>query len=145
MDFTVENFDFKTNLITSRTEIDELLEEFGLQIKSYELKLGNRDLQLDKAQNRTESLGVEITQVQALIASKETEMNSFAEGTRKREEISIELDTLRARLRRLNFRKTDSASPASVVEKNADSGEAELLLKYFTRFKEALEQRKAQL
>lgn len=90
MDFTLENFDFKTNLLTSGTEIDELLDECGLQIKSYEVKLGNRDLQLDKAQNRTENLGEDIAEVQALIASKETELTSFAEGTRKREEVSIE-------------------------------------------------------
>ena len=59
--------------------------------------------------------------------------------------VAIELDSAKARLRRLNFRKSETLSALSLVDKNTDTGEAQLLLLYFTRFKEALELRKAAL
>lgn len=145
MDFTLDNFDFKTDLLTSRAEIDELLEECDLQLKTYQARLVNRDLALGKAQNRTEDLTEDIAEVQAKIVSREAEFNSLPEGAKRREELAVELDMLRARLRKMNFRKSDTASPAAVVEKNADTGEAQLMLAYYTRFKSALETRKAQL
>ena len=38
MDFTLENFDFKVNTLTTVAEIDQLLEEQALQIKGFEVK-----------------------------------------------------------------------------------------------------------
>lgn len=145
MDFTLENFDFKVNTLNSVAEIDSLLAEYAIQIKGYTAKLTNREFQQDKSEFRSDNLDEDIAEVQALIASKETELATFAAGTRNHEEIASELEGLRVRLRRLNFRKTETVSPFALVEKNVETGEAQLLLLYFTRFKEALEQRKAQL
>lgn len=145
MDFTLENFDFKVNTLTTVAEIDKLLDEYALQIKGIEVKLTNREFQFDKSENRSENLDEEIAEVQALVTSKETELSGLVAGTRKHEDVSIDLDGYRTRLRRLNFRKNETVSPLSLVAKNIDTAEAQLLLLLFTRFKEALEQRKAQL
>ncbi len=145
MDFTLENFDFKVATLNSIAEIDSLLAAQVLQIKGFEVKLSSSEFQFDKSEFRSGSLDGEITDVQAQITAKETELLSLVAGTRKYEDVAIDLDGLKARLRRLNFRKTDTLSSASLVEKNVDTGEAQLLLLYFKRFKEALEQRKAAL
>ncbi len=39
MDFTLENFDFKVNPLTTVAEIDKLLQEQALQLKGFEVKL----------------------------------------------------------------------------------------------------------
>ena len=39
MDFTLENFDFKVNTLTTVAEIDQLPEEQALQLKGFEVKL----------------------------------------------------------------------------------------------------------
>ena len=44
MDFTLENFDFKVDTLTTVAEVDQLLEEQALQIKGFEVKLGSREL-----------------------------------------------------------------------------------------------------
>jgi hypothetical protein len=145
MDFSIENFDFKVNSLNSKEEIEKLLENYALRIESHEVKLTNRGFQLNKAENRSENLDEDIAELQTLIASKTTELGGYAEGSRKNQEIAIELELLNARLKKLNFRKTDTVSPLSVVEKNVDTGEAQLLLAYYTRLKDALEQRKAEV
>ena len=145
MDFTLENFDFKVNTLTTVAEIDQLLEEQALQIKGFEVKLGSRELQSDKSVYRSENLDLEIAELQASVTSKETELAALTPGTRPHENVAIELDSARARLRRLNFRKSETLSALSLVDKNTDTGEAQLLLLYFTRFNEALELRKAAL
>jgi hypothetical protein len=145
MDFTLENFDFKVDTLTTVAEIDQLLEEQALQIKGFEVKLSSRELQSDKSEYRSENLDQEIAEVQAIVTSKETELAALTAGTRTHENVSIELDSARARLRRLNFRKSDTLSALSLVDKNTDTGEAQLLLLFYTSFKIALEQRKAAL
>lgn len=145
MDFTLENFDFKVNTLTTVAEIDQLLEEQALQIKGFEVKLSSRELQSDKSEYRSENLDQEIAEVQAIVTSKETELATLTPGTRTHENVAIELDSARARLRRLNFRKSDTLSALSLVDKNTDTGEAQLLLLFYTSFKTALEQRKAAL
>ncbi len=145
MDFTLENFDFKVNTLTTVAEIDQLLEEQALQIKGFEVKLGSRELQSDRSVYRSENLDLEIAELQASVTSKETELAALTPGTRPHENVAIELDSARARLRRLNFRKSETLSALSLVDKNTDTGEAQLLLLYFTRFNEALELRKAAL
>jgi hypothetical protein len=145
MDFTIENFDFKVNTLNSKEEIDKILDDNALQIKGFTAKLTNREFQQDKTENRSENLDEDIVELQALISSKQTEMNSYPEGSRKKQEIAIDLEMYRARLNKLNFRKTDTVSPLSLFEKNIDTGEAQLLLAYYTSIKQALEQRKAQL
>lgn len=145
MDFTLENFDFKVNTLTTVAEIDQLLEEQALQIKGFEVKLSSRELQSDRSEYRSENLDQEIAELQATIISKETELAAFTPGTRAHENVAIELDSARARLRRLNFRKSETLSALSLVDKNTDTGEAQLLLMYYTSFKEALEQRKTEL
>ncbi len=145
MDFTLENFDFKVNTLTTVAEIDQLLEEQALQIKGFEVKLSSRELQSDRSEYRSENLDQEIAELQATIISKETELAALTLGTRAHENVAIELDSARARLRRLNFRKSETLSALSLVDKNTDTGEAQLLLMYYNRFKEALEQRKTEL
>lgn len=145
MDFTLENFDFKVNTLTTVAEIDQLLEEQALQIKGFEVKLGSRELQSDRSVYRSENLDLEIAELQASVTSKETELAALTPGTRPHENVAIELDSARARLRRLNFRKSETLSALSLVDKNTDTGEAQLLLLYFTRFNEELELRKAAL
>jgi hypothetical protein len=145
MDFTLENFDFKVNTLTTVAEIDQLLEEQALQIKGFEVKLGSRELQSERSEYRSENLDLEIAELQASVTSKETELAALTLGTRPHENVAIELDSARARLRRLNFRKSETLSALSLVDKNTDTGEAQLLLLYFTRFNEALELRKAAL
>lgn len=145
MDFTLNNFDFKVDTLDNTTDIDNLLEEYVLTIKGFEVKLNNRSFQQDKAKNRSEDLDEDIAEVQAEITTKEAELANYTAGTHKHEEISIDLDSLRARLRRLNFRKSDTVAPFTLLERNADTGEAQLLLAYYTRLKEALETRKTEL
>jgi hypothetical protein len=145
MDFTLENFDFKVDTLTTVAEIDQLLEEQALQIKGFEVKLSSRELQSDKSEYRSENLDQEIAEVQAIVTSKETELAALTSGTRTHENVAIELDSSRARLRRLNFRKSDTLSALSLVDKNIDTGEAQLLLLFYTSFKIALEQRKTAL
>lgn len=145
MDFTLVNFDFKVDTLTTVAEIDQLLEEQALQIKGFEVKLSSRELQSDKSEYRSENLDQEIAEVQAIVTSKETELASLTPGTRTHENVAIELDSARARLRRLNFRKSETLSALSLVDKNTDTGEAQLLLLFYTSFKAALEQRKAAL
>jgi hypothetical protein len=145
MDFTLVNFDFKVDTLTTVAEVDQLLEEQALQIKGFEVKLGSRELQSDKSVYRSENLDLEIAEQQAIVTSKETELAALTPGTRAHENVAIDLDSAKARLRRLNFRKSETLSALSLVDKNTDTGEAQLLLLYFTRFKEALELRKAAL
>jgi len=145
MDFTLVNFDFKVDTLTTVAEVDQLLEEQALQIKGFEVKLGSRELQSDKSVYRSENLDLEIAEQQAMVTSKETELAALTPGTRAQENVAIDLDSARARLRRLNFRKSETLSALSLVDKNTDTGEAQLLLLYFTRFKEALELRKVAL
>lgn len=145
MDFTLANFDFKVNTLTTVAEIDQLLEEQALQIKGFEVKLSSRELQSDRSAYRSENLDEEIAQLQATVTAKTTELAALTPGTRAHENVAIELDSANARLRRLNFRKSETLSAISLVDKNTDTGEAELLLQYYNRFKEALEQRKAAL
>lgn len=145
MDFTLENFDFKVNTLTTVAEIDQLLEEQALQIKGFEVKLSSRELQSDKSEYRSENLDQEIAEVQAIVTSKTNELAALTPGTRTHENVAIELDSARARLRRLNFRKSDTLSALSLVDKNTDTGEAQLLLLFYMSFKAALEQRKAAL
>lgn len=109
------------------------------------VKLSSRELELDKTENKSENLDEDITELLAMIASKETEIKGLPAGTRKNEEISIDLDTLRARLRRFNFRKTETVSALSIVEKNISTGQAQLMLAYYNELKTALDLRKAQL
>jgi hypothetical protein len=145
MDFTLENFDFKVDTLTTVAEIDQLLEEQALQIKGFEVKLSSRELQSDKSEFRSENLVEEIAELQASVTDMETELAVLAPGSRKHESVAIDLDSAKARLRRLNFRKSETFSALSLVDKNTDTGQAQLLLLYFTRFKAALEQRKAAL
>ncbi len=60
MDFTLENFDFKVDTLTTVAEVDQLLEEQALQIKGFEVKLGSRELQSDRSVYRSENLDLEI-------------------------------------------------------------------------------------
>lgn len=145
MGFQLENFDFKVTNLENAQDIDNLLEEYNLQIKGYQVKLSNNEFKLEKTENRSDDLDEDIRELEAEIKAKETEQTSYAETDRKYTELDIALDAFRARLRSLNFRKTDKLSPALVVERNADMGEAQLLLQYYTEFKTALEQRKAEL
>ena len=131
--------------MTTVAEIDQLLEEQALQIKGFEVKLSSRELQSDRSEYRSENLDQEIAELQATIISKETELAALTPGSRAHENVAIELDSARARLRRLNFRKSETLSALSLVDKNTDTGEAQLLLMYYTSFKEALEQRKTEL
>ena len=102
-------------------------------------------MQSDRSEYRSENLDQEIAELGALVISKETELAALTPGTRTHENVSIDLDSARTRLRRLNFRKSETLSALSLVDKNTDTGETQLLLMYYTRFKEALEQRKAAL
>ena len=145
MDFTLENFDFKVDTLKTVPEIDELLETYALQIKGYTAKLTNREFQQDKSESRSENLDEDIVDLQALISSKKTEMNGYPDGSRKKDAIAIDLEMLEARLKKMKFRKTETVSPLLLLEKNIDTGEAQLLFAYYTRLKEALEQRKAAL
>lgn len=145
MDFTLANFDFKVNTLTTVAEIDQLLEEQALQIKGFEVKLNSRELQSDRSAYRSENLDEEIAELQATVTAKTTELAALTPGTRAHENAAIELDSANARLRRLNFRKSETLSALSLVDKNTDTGEAELLLMYYTRFKDALQLRKTAL
>lgn len=145
MDFTLANFDFKVNTLTTVAEIDQLLEEQALQIKGFEVKLSSRELQSDRSAYRSENLDEEIAELQATVTAKTTELAALTPGTRAHENAAIELDSANARLRRLNFRKSETLSALSLVDKNTDTGEAELLLMYYTRFKDALQLRKTAL
>lgn len=127
------------------TDIDSLLEEYDLQIEGYQVKLSNNQLKLEKTENHNDDLQEDIRELEAAISVKESEQAGYAEGDRKYQELDIALDVLKARLRQLNFRKTDKLSPALVVERNADMGEVQLLLQYYTQLKNALEQRKTEL
>mgnify|MGYP001070721725 CR=1 FL=1 len=146
MDFTIENFDFKVSDLGTVEEVNTLLEEYDLQIKAYNVKLETNELKLTRAENRSDTLAEDIQDVEAQITAKQTELANLTSGSRKHEEASIALDGLNFRLRGLKFRRDGSANtPLAVVESNADLGEARLLLDYYTKFKEALEQRKTAL
>ena len=69
MDFTLENFNFKVDTLTTVAEIDQLLEEQAHQIKGFEVKLSKRELQSDKSEYRSENLDFEITEVQAIVTA----------------------------------------------------------------------------
>lgn len=145
MDFTLANFDFKVNTLTTVAEIDAQLKLQTLQLQGLQLRLDSTDYSVDKSEFKSDNLEKEIADVQVEIAGKEVEVAGKVAGTAKHEEALIELDRLKIRLRTLNLRKNATVSPQSIVEKNLDNGEAELLLHYFTAYKTALETRKAAL
>jgi hypothetical protein len=145
MDFTLENFDFKVDTLTTVAEIDSQLEVQNLQLQGLKLKLDGTDYSVDKSEFKSGSLEKEIADVQVEIAGKEVEVAGKVPGTAQHETVLIELDRLKIKLRTLNLRKNTTVSPESIVEKNLDNGEAELLLQYFTAYKTALEARKAAL
>lgn len=144
MDFTIADFDFKVGDLSTAEEVDKLLDEYNLQIEALTVKLSTGELQLKRAENRSDNLIEDIQEVEAKIATKETELASLPDG-REKERTSIEIDGLKYRLRGLQFRRGDSSSPLAVVERNADTGEAKLLLDFYTKFKTALTQRKTAL
>lgn len=74
MDFTLANFDFKVNTLTTVTEVDALLALQVLQIKEFEVKLSNNELLLNKWESRSGSIDAEIAEVQALIPGKESDL-----------------------------------------------------------------------
>jgi hypothetical protein len=131
--------------LTSVSEVDALIALQDLQIREFEAKLIVDGLQADKSEFKSGSLDAEIAEVQALISGKESELTILVPGSKKHEDASIDLDGYKTRLRRLNYRKNDTASPRAMVEKNADLGEIKLRLLFTTRFKESLVDRKAAL
>lgn len=145
MNITLDNFDFKVSNLTELADADKLLAEYELKIKVHEGRLGNREVQLKRAETRTDNLDEDILELEALIATKEFELTKYPEGTNKHNEIKVNLGVDKARLEALKFRRNGSESPIVVVERNADSGEEQILVAYYKQFRDALLQRKTEL
>ncbi|HAS39837.1 MAG TPA: hypothetical protein DCS93_05130 [Microscillaceae bacterium] len=145
MNITLDNFDFKVSSLTEVAEVDKLLAEYDLQIKSREARLGNREVQLQRAETRTDNLDEDILELEALIATKEFELTKYPAGSNKHGEISVNLGVDKARLEALKFRRNGNVSPVVVVERNADAGEEQVLLAYYKQFRDALLARKTAL
>lgn len=145
MKITIEDFDFKVSDLTEVVDVDKLIAEYELQIKSHDAKLKNREVKLTQSENRSEGLDEDIQELEATIASKELQLTQYAEGSNRHTEITVTLAVDKARLEVLKFRRGGNESPLVVVERNADAGEERLLLHYYTEFRDALLQRKTEL
>lgn len=71
MDFTIADFDFKVGDLSTAEEVDKLLDEYNLQIEALTVKLSTGELQLKRAENRSDNLIEDIQEVEAKIATKE--------------------------------------------------------------------------
>jgi len=145
MKITIEDFDFKVSDLTNVEDVNKLIAEYELQIKSHDAKLKNREVKLTQSENRSEGLDEDIEELESTIANKEHQLTQHAEGTNKHTEIKVTLAVDKARLNVLKFRRSGNVSPLVVVERNADAGEERLLLHYYTQFRDALLQRKTDL
>lgn len=147
MNIEISDFEFNVTELSQVSDVDKLVNEYKLQIKTINSRLENREVLVERSESRSEDLQGDITEVDASIAAKEVELSGHAEGSLKHTKVLIELDKLKVRKRELAYRllTSGSLSPFLLVERHTDNGEAKLLIEYFNQFITALEQRKTEL
>lgn len=145
MTITLADFSFKIEELLDVAEVDKLIEENDLRLQGLRVKLDSRSYRLNKRENRSEDLDEDIAELENKITGRESDLANETPGSVKHEEIEIELDGLRADLRKLKFRRRQKTPPSQVVESTIDAGEAQLLLDYYTELQTALEARKTEL
>lgn len=147
MNLTISDFEFNITELSQISDVEKLLAEYNLQIRTINARMENREVLEVRSENRSEDLQEDISEVDASIAAKEVELTGHAKGSIKHTKVAIELDKLKVRKRELDLRLLTSGnlSPLASVERNTDNGEAKLLLEYYRQFVTTLEQHKTEL
>lgn len=142
MEFSIPDFSFQTESIDNVADIDKLLEELEIELKTLTVRVDNNELGKTLASNRSKNLLEDIQELEGRIAAKQAELSNHTEGSTKHEDVQIELEALEVRLKRLNFRKKQTQPASEIVTQNVEIAEKVLHIQLYTKFQEALNSRK---